>query len=122
MRSTVETMSLEKHVAKMEDARIAVLLRDGIDDMPAHARTALAASIFDAFRDRGESSDDAAEGANVALEQIELGEGQAVAALVTYASENTGLLKEALALFEDEHAAHIDALPAALRNGARELE
>ena len=118
VRSTVETMSLEKYVAKMEDAHIAVLLRDGIDDMPQRARAALAASIFDAFRDRGESSDDAAEGANVALEQIEQGECQAVAALVTYASENTGLLKEAIALFEEEHATEIGSLPATLRNVA----
>ena len=112
-------MSLEKRVAKMEDAQLTLILRNGISDMPQDAVRALVASIFDAFRDRGESSEDAAEGANAPLDRIERGDRQAVAALVAYAGSNTGLLKESLALFEDEHASQLAALPEVL-NGAGE--
>ena len=110
-------MSLEKLVAKMEDAQLTLILRDGISNMPQDAVNALVTSIFDAFRDRGESSEDAAEGAGTQLERLEQGDRQAVAALVAYAGSNTGLLKESLALFEDEHPAQLSALPHAL-NGA----
>lgn len=117
--STVPTMSLEKRVAKMEDAELTLILRDAIGDMPSDAVRALVASIFDAFRDRGESSEDAAEGAETPLDRIEQGDRQAVAALVSYAGNNTGLLKESLALFEDEHPAQLPSLPQIL-NGSSE--
>lgn len=85
--------------------------------MPVHARTALVESIFDAFRDRGESSEDAAEGAATPLEQIERGDAHALGALLAYARDNTGLLKDALGLFAERHAAYVDALPPELVDG-----
>jgi hypothetical protein len=112
--------ALEKHVAKMDDARVASVLRDGLADMPQPALEALVASIFDAFRDRGESSEDAAEGANADLDRLERGERGAIESLLTYAAENTGLLKEALTVYAEQHAHAIDALPKTLVDGISE--
>ncbi len=103
--------AVEKHVAKMDEGELASLLAGAVSTMPHAARGALVSSIFDAFRDRGESSEDAAEGANASLQDLESGDGRAVAALVTYARENTGVLKEAMTRFAEEHAEQIDALP-----------
>ncbi len=104
----------------MDDAELTSLLRNGIGEMPEPALRALVASIFDAFRDRGESSEDAAEGAETPLDAIERGERRAVDALVRYAGENTGLLKEAIALFEESHAEKVPALPEPLQTGSSE--
>jgi hypothetical protein len=109
--------AVEKHVARMDDAVLAGVLRDGLATMPVDARGALVASIFDAFRDRGESSEDAAEGAGTPLDLLERGDPQALAALVDYANGNTGLLKEAMALYAEEHAALLRDLPSALVDG-----
>ncbi len=103
--------AVEKHVAKMDEAQLATLLREALSSMPSEVITALVASVFDAFRDRGESSEDAVEGANTALADVERGDRQAVAALIGYALENPGLLRESMALFALEHPAQIDALP-----------
>lgn len=103
--------AVEKHVAKMDEGELASLLGDAVSSMPASARAALVSSIFDAFRDRGESSEDAAEGASASLADLESGDGRALAALLNYARENTGVLKEAMTLFAEEHTAQIDALP-----------
>ncbi len=103
--------AVEKHVAKMDEGELASLLCNAVVTMPDAARAALVSSIFDAFRDRGESSEDAAEGANTSLADLESGDGRAVAALLNYARENTGVLKEAMTLFAEEHTAQIDDLP-----------
>ena len=103
--------AVEKHVAKMDEGELVSLLSDAVSTMPAPARGALVSSIFDAFRDRGESSEDAAEGANASLEDIQSGDGRALAALLNYARENAGLLKEALTLFAEEHTAQLVTLP-----------
>ena len=103
--------AVEKHVAKMDEGELASLLAGAVSTMPEAARTALVASIFDAFRERGESSEDAAEGANASLRDLESGDGLALAALVAYARENTGVLKEAMTFYAEEHAEQLDALP-----------
>ena len=108
--------AVEKHVAKMDEGELASLLSAAVVTMPDAARTALVSSIFDAFRDRGESSEDAAEGANAPLGDLESGDGRAVAALLNYARENTGVLKEAMTLFAEEHTAQIGALPSSFVN------
>ncbi|MDP9023767.1 MAG: hypothetical protein M3N13_00140 [Candidatus Eremiobacteraeota bacterium] len=112
--------AVEKHVAKMDEAELASLIAGGIHTMPPPAVKALVASILDGFRDRGESSDDVAEGSRVQLELIENGDRDAVRSLVAYASENTALLKEALTLFAREHGTHISALPKVLVDGISE--
>lgn len=109
--------AVEKHVARMDDAALADVLSRGAPAMPQDARRALVASIFDAFRDRGESSEDAAEGANASLDRLENADPQAVAALIEYARANPGLLKEALAHYAEEHAMQLEGLPAPLVDG-----
>ncbi|HUA08064.1 MAG TPA: hypothetical protein VMA98_02250 [Candidatus Acidoferrales bacterium] len=109
--------AVEKHVARMDDAALADLLRSGMPTMPHDARSALVASIFDAFRDRGESSEDAAEGANASLDRLAGADAQAVSALVEYARANPGLLKEAMAHYAQEHTTHLEQLPAQLVDG-----
>ncbi len=103
--------AVEKHVAKMDEGELASLLDGAVFTMPDTARAALVSSIFDAFRDRGESSEDAAEGANASLTDLESADGRAVAALLIYARGNTGVLKEAMTRFAEEHTTQIDALP-----------
>jgi len=109
--------AVEKHVARMDDAALADLLLGGVTAMPHDALRALVASIFEAFRDRGESSEDAAEGANAPLDQLESADGHAVAALIGYARVNPGLLKEAMTHFAQGHSREIDGLPSSLLNG-----
>ncbi|HTU71245.1 MAG TPA: hypothetical protein VMF11_13120 [Candidatus Baltobacteraceae bacterium] len=109
--------AVEKRVARMDDAALADVLHGGLPSMPHGAVAALVASIFDAFRDRGESSEDAAEGANASLDRLVGAEPPAVAALVDYARGNAGLLKEALTHYAEEHAAQLSGLPAPLVAG-----
>lgn len=132
-RSTVEAMSqfgnipvqslvdaVEKHVAKMDEAELASLLRSHASQMSPGALVALSESIFDAFRDRGESSEDAAEGASISLEAIAQGEGQAVVALIDYARANPGVLKESMTFFAEERSDQLSALPQTLLSGIAE--
>ena len=109
--------AVEKHVARMDDAALADLLRSGVPTMSRDARSALVASIFDAFRDRGESSEDAAEGAHAALDRLEDADAQAVGALIDYARTNPGLLKEAMAHYAEEHTTQLEQLPSQLVDG-----
>ncbi len=64
--------------------------------VPATApeRTALVDAIFAAFRERGEASDDVAEGAETALESLRAGDAAALEALLGYAATAPGLLDE----------------------------
>jgi hypothetical protein len=109
--------AVEKHVARMDDAALAEVLTHGVAAMPQNGRSALVASIFDAFRDRGESSEDAAEGANASLERLEGAEPSAVSALIAYARTQPSLLKEAMTHFAEEHASDLESLPAQLVDG-----
>jgi hypothetical protein len=112
--------AVEKLVAKMNDAEIASLLRGGIDAMPLSGVRALVASTFNAFRNRGESSEDAAEGASTQLGDVNDAQPHAVGALLLYASQNPGLLKEAVVIFAEQYAAEISSLPAGIVHGISE--
>ena len=118
MQSLVD--AVEKHVAKMDEAHLASLLRSHAAQMSASSLCALAESIFDAFRDRGESSEDAAEGASAPLEAIDRGERQAVVALIDYAVQNAGVLKEAITFFAQARTHEFTALPQSLLDGIAE--
>jgi predicted DNA-binding protein len=109
--------AVEKHIARMDDATLAEVLASGVPDMPPNARSALVASIFDAFRDRGESSEDAAEGAGASLDRLEGGDPHAIAALLAYARTHASLLKEAMTHYAEEHAGELSSLPAELVDG-----
>ena len=106
----------EKILAKMDEAEIAASYEREISVMPADAFSALIESIFAAFRERGESSEDAAEEAGTTLEHIERRQNGAARALLHYARSSPYLLKEATVLFIEQRPELISALPAAVRD------
>ena len=73
-----------------------------------------------AFRERGESSEDAAEGAGTTLESISRREDGATDSLVRYARSNPDLLKEATTLLVQEHPELVATLPEALQHALAE--
>lgn len=85
----------EKCISKMDEADVALALEQSERMMSAAGRALLVEAIFDAFRARGESSDDAAEGAATTVEAIRAGNSASIGALLEYARANPGLLKEA---------------------------
>ena len=106
--------TVEKVVAKMDEGDLANIYERGVSDMPSDAFAAFVEAMFDAFRERGESSEDAAEGAGTQVERIAARDGAAVAALLRYARSNAGLLKETTALFVEHRPDLVSTLPAAL--------
>ncbi|MDQ2871832.1 MAG: hypothetical protein M3R35_01740 [Candidatus Eremiobacteraeota bacterium] len=93
----------EKFIAKMNENDLAVEIGRTERDMDSSSRSALIEAVFDAFRERGESSEDAAEGAGTAVTAIESGDAAAVEALLKYAQQNSGLLREAAITFIESH-------------------
>jgi hypothetical protein len=112
--------AVEKLVAKIDDAELASSLQGGLAAMPTASVQALVTSVIDAFRDRGESSEDAAEGAGAPLAALEAGDVRAAAALIAYASEDRGVLKDALAIFAERHGEQLHALPGAIARALAE--
>lgn len=93
----------ERFIAKMDERALARALAQSEPTLPPDSRAALLEAIFDAFRRRGESSEDAVEAAGTTLDGIDRGEAPAIAALLRYAGDNPGLLREAtVALVERE--------------------
>jgi hypothetical protein len=109
--------AVEKHVSTLDDDHLAALLRGGLNSMPQQTTGALVQSIFDAFRDRGESSEDAAEGAETSVAAIESHDPAALDALISYARANPGLLEHALIAFAEEHKDQMTGLPSDLVDG-----
>ena len=107
----------EKLVATMSEQDLAAALEESIVVMPSDALVALVEAVLNVFRDRGESSEDAAEASGIALERIEHAEVPAVAGLIRYAGQNIGVLKEATTLYVEEHPTLIAALPKTLIEG-----
>jgi hypothetical protein len=85
----------EKFISKMDERDLASAIEQSERTMTPDGRTLLVEAIFDAFRQRGESSEDAAEAAGTTLDAISSGDRSAVGSLITYARDNPGLLKEA---------------------------
>jgi hypothetical protein len=108
--------TIEKLVAKMDETELASAFRTDLPAMPADASEAFVEAMFDAFRDRGESSEDAVEGAGTTLDGVARRDGEALAKLIDYAHVNPGVLKEAVALFAEEHPEFVGAFPASLRS------
>jgi hypothetical protein len=107
---------VEKLLGKMDESDLAALYERELSSMPPEAYRAFVESVFSAFRERGESSEDAAEGAGMTLESIEQRANGAAHALLTYARTSPDLLKEATVLFVVERPEMIAALPASLRD------
>ena len=107
----------EKLVASMNEQDLAAELVRRSANMSPEARSALVGATLDAFRDRGESSEDAAEACGAPLESIERSEPDAVAQLLRYAAANVGVVKEATTLFVEQHPTLIAALPDIVTDG-----
>lgn len=107
--------TVEKLVAKMDDGELAGVYERGLSAMPSDAFGVFVEAMFDAFRERGESSEDAAEAAGTTVAGIEHRDGPAIEAFVGYARGNAGLLKEATTNFVEQRPDLIAALPETLR-------
>jgi hypothetical protein len=112
--------TVEKLVSKMDENDLATVFTRDLSTMSVGAFGAFMEAMFDAFRDRGESSEDAVEGAGTTLAGIERRESSAVRALMDYARTNPGLLKEATTLFVEHHPEFVADLPATLRTAIAE--
>jgi hypothetical protein len=112
--------AVEKLLAKMEETDLAAFYERELSTMPSEATNAFVEALFAAFHDRGESSEDAAEGAGTTLDRIERNDTGAVRALLAYARGSPDLFKEATAIFVEQRPDLIATLPAALREALAE--
>lgn len=112
--------AVEKLLAKMDEADLAALYQRELVTMPSDVVPAFVEALFTAFRDRGESSEDAAEGAGTTLDAIARRETESISALLAYARGNPDLLKEATTIFVEQRPDLIAALPAVLRDALAE--
>ncbi len=107
----------ERFIAKMDERALARALAQSEPTLPPDSRAALLEAIFDAFRRRGESSEDAVEAAGTTLDGIDRGEAPAIAALLRYAGDNPGLLREATVALVEREPDLIARLPRDLIDG-----
>jgi hypothetical protein len=112
--------AVEKLLAKMDETDLAAFYQRELATMPPNVVTAFCEAVFAAFRERGESSEDAAEGAGTTLDAIAGREPGAIPALLQYALASPDLLKEATTVFVAQRPDSIDALPAVVRNALAE--
>jgi hypothetical protein len=106
--------TVEKLVAKMDETDLATVYERELSGMPADAFGVFIEAMFDAFRERGESSEDAVEGAGTTLERVAQRDARAVSAMLEYARANPGLLKEATTLFVEQRPDLVATLPSVL--------
>lgn len=110
-------MPAEKFISKMNERDLAGALEQSVRSMPAASRALFAEAIFHAFRARGESSEDAAEGCGADLLAISSGDESALRTLIRYAQTNAGLLKEAAVMLVDQNPEIVSDLVPALADG-----
>ena len=108
--------AVEKLLATMDETDLAALYERELSAMPSDAVHAFVEALYESFRDRGESSEDAAEEAGTTLDAIASNERSAVGALLRYARTSPNLLKEATALFVERRRDLIGALPEVFRD------
>jgi hypothetical protein len=107
--------AVEKLLAKMDETDLAAFYESELATMPSDVFHAFIEAMFGAFRERGESSEDAAEGAGTTLESITRREPGAMQALLAYARSNPDLIKESTTLFVTRRPDLITILPTVLR-------
>jgi hypothetical protein len=113
----------EKFISKMDERDLAAAMEQSERTMSDAGRAQMVEAIFDAFRHRGESSEDVAEATGTPLEAMTRGEHSAVRSLLTYAGTNPGLLKDAAAALIERSPAIVDELAPQITDGiARRLE
>ena len=107
----------EKFISKMDEGELARAIEQSERTMSATARSQLVEAIFEAFRHRGEYSDDVVEGAGTTMDAVRNGDQSAVRALLTYANTNAGLLKEATTALIERHPMVTGELDPSLARG-----
>ncbi len=107
--------AVEKLLSKVDETDLASSYEREVFSMSGEEFATFVEAVLAAFRERGESSDDAVEGAGTTLESIEQRDRGAVTAFVAYARENPGLLPEATMLLVEKRPDLVTALPASLR-------
>lgn len=107
----------ERFVSKMNENDLHAELDVSERNFSSESRSQLAEAIFDAFRQRGESSEDAAEEAGADLCAITGGDAAALRTLITYAKNNPGLLKEAAIVLIETNPEIVEQLSPRLREG-----
>ncbi len=107
----------DKFISKMDERDLAAGIEQSERTMSPAARALFVEAIFDAFRQRGESSEDAVEAAGTALHAALRGDRSALRALVEYAKSNPGLLKEAATVLIERSPTIVDELAPALADG-----
>lgn len=110
----------EKFINKMEERDLAFAIEQSERTLTPGGRVLLVEAIFDAFRARGESSEDAAEGAGTSIDAIARGDRDAMQALIQYARTNTGLLKEAATALIEREPRVVSQLAPQLADGIAE--
>lgn len=109
--------AVEKFVAKMDERDLAAALEGNLVAMPPSALRAMVEAVLEAFRERGESSEDAAEACGLAPDVLEKSTPPMARVLIRYALENAGVLKEALTVFVSRDGALLGGLPQLIRDG-----
>ncbi len=109
----------EKFISKMDEHELASAVEQSERSMSADGRRLLVEAVFDAFRQRGESSEDVAEEAGTSLEAIGRHEPDAVQELLVYARANPGLLKEAVIGLVEREPAVLAQLSPEITGGIR---
>ncbi|MBV8723822.1 MAG: hypothetical protein JO350_00660 [Candidatus Eremiobacteraeota bacterium] len=112
--------TVEKLLAKTDEDDLAAFYESELSKMPSDVFAAFLEAIFAAFRERGESSEDAAEGARTTLDRIAAREDGAARALLAYARTNPDLIREATALLVARRPDLIGILPSALQTALAE--
>jgi len=116
-------LAAEKFINKMDEGELGLAVEEGEHRLSEGSRALFIEAIFDAFRQRGESSEDAAEGAGTTLAALQANHPQAIAALVAYARANRGLLKEATVNLIEREPQIVAQLSPVLADGiARRLQ
>lgn len=108
--------AVEKLLGKMDETDLAAFYERELTTMPADVVRAYVEALFSAFRDRGESSEDVAEGAGTTLDAIAGNGRTAIADLLRYALRSPALIKEATALYVERRPDLVTTLPADLRD------
>jgi hypothetical protein len=110
----------EKFISKMDEGNLASAIERSEQTMSERGKGLLVEAIFDAFRQRGESSEDAAEGAGATLEAIGRYDTGAIHKLLAYARANPGLLKEATVGLIEREPDMLAQLSPEIKSGVRE--
>jgi hypothetical protein len=112
--------AIEKLLAKMDETELAAFYERELPTMAPDVFHAFVEAMFTAFRERGESSEDAAEGAGTTPDRISRREPGAPQALLNYARSSPDVIKEATTLLIERRPDLVNLLPVELRDALAE--